>query len=344
MDNTNDPMVRRSLKYLFYNVFCPALLFLSVDKFLSAMSRNKKLIIMYHGVRKGNQRINGRHITARQFERQLRYFSRHFTVVPLHQICEMRIRGVVPSRRTIALTFDDGFLNNVTVALPLLRKYGVPATFFLCSAALEDKSYLHPADLIDLVRVAGGTDEISIAGDTFVRRGHQFKSISKGLTAYEQLSSLPLDRWHSVMNTLKGKFDVDKLTADVDKELYTLVDNASIDQLGKDALAWIGSHSHHHVDLTRLSDEEFARELKASKKILSAGSGKPVESVAFPYGYYNASVIRQAHASGFKYLIAGGDVPPEFNNDVFPRIGVLDGAGFGYTILSIRRGFGRFGF
>src|SRR5690606_32590278 len=168
---TNDPMVRRSVKYLFYNVFCPALLFLSVDKFLSAMSRNKKLIIMYHGVRNGQLRINGRHITAKQFERQLQYFSRHFTVVTLHEICEMRIRGIVPVRRTIALTFDDGFLNNATVALPLLRKYGMPATFFLCSAAIEDASYLHPSDVIDLIRVAGGTDEISIAGDTFVRAG-----------------------------------------------------------------------------------------------------------------------------------------------------------------------------
>lgn len=337
-------MVRRSLKYLFYNVLCPVLLFLSADKFLSAMSSNKRLIIMYHGVRKGKRRINGRHITAEQFERQLRYFSRHFTVVPLHEICEMRIRGIVPARRAIALTFDDGFLNNVNVALPLLRKYGMPATFFLCSAAIQDKLYLHPSDLLDLIRVAGGTDEISIAGDTFVRRGHQLTSTITGRNAYEQVSSLPVDRWHSVMKTLKEKFEIDKLIPDVDRELYTLIDNASIDQLARDELSGIGSHSHHHLDLTRLSKEEVGLELQTSGKILGAHSAKPVESVAFPYGYYNALVIGQARAAGFKYLIAGGDVPAEFNNEVFPRIGVLDGAGFAWTVLSIRRGFGRFGF
>ena len=337
-------MIRRSLKYLFYNVLCPALLFLSADKFLSAMSGNKRLIIMYHGVRKGKQRINGRHITAGEFERQLRYFSRHFAVVPLPEICEMKIRGIVPVRRTIALTFDDGFLNNVTVALPLLRKYGMPATFFLCTAAIEDTSYLHPSDLLDLARVAGGTDEISIAGDTFARQGHQLRSIATGRNAYEQVSSLPLDRWHSVMNTLKGKFEVNKLTADVNKELYALIDDTSIDQFVNDDLAGIGSHSHHHVDLTQLQEEEIFRELESSKKILGAHTAKPVESVAFPYGYYNATVIRQARALGFRYLIAGGDVPPEFSNEVFPRIGVLDGAGFGYAILSVRWGFGRFGF
>ena len=337
-------MIRRALKYLVYNVVCPALLFLSVDKFLSAMSRNKKLIVMYHGVRKGQQRINGRHVTAEQFERQLHYFSRHFTVVPLREICEMKIHGIIPRRRTIALTFDDGFLNNITVALPLLRKYGMPATFFLCTAALEDVSYLHPSDLLDLIRVGGGMDGISVAGDRFVRQGHQLIGTATGRNAYEQVSSLPLDRWHAVMKEMRKKFEVDKLTAEIDKELFTLIDNASIDQLAKDDLSGIGSHSHHHVDLTQLQDEEIFQELALSKKILGAYMAKPVESVAFPYGYYNATVIRQARALGFRYLIAGGDVPPEFSNEVFPRIGVLDGAGYGYTILSISWGFKRFGF
>lgn len=337
-------MIRRTLKYLFYNVLCPALLFLSVDKFLSAISGNKKLIIMYHGVRKGKQRLNGRHITAEQFERQLLYFSRHFTVVPLHEICEMRPRGIVPVRRTIALTFDDGFLNNVTVALPLLRKYRMPATFFVCTAAIEDASYHHPSDLLDLVRVAGVTKEISIAGDTFVRQGHQLTSKATGRSAYEQVSSLPLDQWHPVMNALKGKFDIGKRNADINMELVALIDAATIEELAKDELASIGSHSHHHVDLTQLQEEEIFGELESSIKILCAHTAKPVESVAFPYGYYNARVIGQARAAGFRYLIAGGDVPVDFKNDVFPRIGVLDGASFAWTILSVRRGFRRFGF
>src|SRR5690606_1174784 len=163
-------------------------------------------------------------------------------------------------------------------------------------------------------------------------------STATGRNAYEELSSLPLNRWHAVMKEMREKFEIDKLTQDVDRELYTLIDNASIDQLAKVDLFGIGSHSHHHVDLTQLQDEEIFQELESSKKILGAHTAKPVESVAFPYGYYNALVIRQARAAGFKYLIAGGDVPAEFKNDVFPRIGVLDGAGFAWTILSIRWG------
>ena len=84
---------------------------------------------MYHGVRTGQLRINGRHITAKHFEKQLQYFKRKFSVVPLDQLCEMKFAGVVPEKHAIALTFDDGFVNNLTVALPLLEKYGLPATF-----------------------------------------------------------------------------------------------------------------------------------------------------------------------------------------------------------------------
>lgn len=337
-------MVKRLLRYLFYDVYCPALLLVSADKLLSAMTRSKKLIIMYHGVRGGRQRINARHVTAADFERQLRYFTRYFSIVSLREICEMQTRGIVPSRRTIALTFDDGFLNNVTVALPLLRKYRAPATFFLCSAAVEDRSYVHPSDLLDLIRTNLGGQTIRIGEDTFIRNGHRLISTTTGVNVYKYVSSLPMDRWHAVMSRLKSESGLEKRTDGVDEELYALIDTASLTELANEDLADIGSHCHHHVDLTRLEGREIDGELESSKKILGVQSGRRIESVAFPYGDYNADVIGRARALGFKYLIAGGDVPEEFSGDVFPRVGVLDGGSFAWTILSIRRGFGRFGF
>src|SRR5690242_10183124 len=124
--------MRRVLKFFFHQIICQLLLFSGAAQVLRSLSSNKRLIVMYHGVRKNRGRINGRHITAKQFEQQLRYFSKHYKVVSLEEICSMKQQGITPERNTIALTFDDGFLNNITTALPLLMKYQMPATFFVC--------------------------------------------------------------------------------------------------------------------------------------------------------------------------------------------------------------------
>jgi peptidoglycan/xylan/chitin deacetylase (PgdA/CDA1 family) len=337
-------MIRKITKYIFHHIFCNTLLLLSADRLISNLIGHKRLIVMYHGVRTTRQRINGRHITATQFERHLKYFTRHFDVIPLHEICEMKLRGIIPKRKTIALTFDDGFLNNLTVAVPLLEQYEVPATFFLCGAAIEDDMYFHPVDWIDLVRFSPGDMEVTIGEDMFLRHRHELRSRESNRPAYQYINALPLYQLNTVLEKMKKDFSSERLTSGVHKELYALVRGASIDDLIGHDLVRVGSHGYHHVNLSILPKEEIDHEMVNSKKALSNYSKQPVEAVAFPYGSYNVNVIESAERTGFKYLIAGGEVSAEFKNLVFPRIGVLDGAGFAYSMLTINLGFRRFGF
>lgn len=336
-------MLRTFSKYILHNVFCPVVLFL-MEGFIQGIIRHKRLIIMYHGVRKEEQRINGRHISAVQFERQLRYFIRHFDVVPLNDICEMKLRRVVPIRKTISITFDDGYLNNLTVALPLLEKYGLPATFFLSTAAFENADYTHPADRIDLIRASTGSAEIAfsehapIDSRNFIGRNHAERY---GYHYLHALSVRPLNR---LLDKLNREFPLKDLTRNVNQELYALMDKASVEDMAARKLADIGSHGYHHVNLSALSDGEIDDELSLSRMILAKLSGRPVQSVAFPYGCFDDRVLASARKAGFDYLIAAGDVQSRDENRVFPRIGVLDGASFSYAMLSVLFGFRKFGF
>ena len=296
---------------------------------------------MYHGVRSGNNRINGRHITAEHFEKQLRYFKKRFTIVTLRQLCEMKVQGIIPRERTIALTFDDGFLNNLTTALPLLEKYKIPATFFICTAGIGDQTYSHPTDRIDLIRISGEPTSIQINEEKFFRKDHQVVSGKGGENAYHYINKLSFKQWLKANNDLKAQLD-DKTTQQYN-ELHQLLDEASVRDLLKSELVSAGSHSHHHINLSALAPEEVQFQLQESKTVLNSYL-QPVDTVAFPYGFYNNSTIAIAKDVGYRYLIAGGHVDPPFDKDVFPRIGVLDGAGFSYTMLMISNGFKRFGF
>lgn len=62
----------------------------------------------------------------------------------------------------------------------------------------------------------------------------------------------------------------------------------------------IGSHGLDHLDLTKLPDRELENELKESKGLIEEKINGPVESLAYPFGYFNDRVIAAVKAAGYK--------------------------------------------
>ena len=337
--------MKRYLKFLFYRGLCPFLLFIGFDKFLRRVSGYKNLIIMYHGVsRDTNPPINGRHLPVDQFEKQLVYFRKHFNVIPLTDLCDMALKGIRPEKHTIALTFDDGYLNNISNALPLLKKYQIPATFFISSVSLDEQDYVHPSDYLDLINFY--IDEsVEVNGKLFRKdKYHLVASANRKWNIYQYINSLSLSLWEKTLSDLSRKYRYNDITAHVSDETYKLITGSTLSVLLSEDLINIGSHGHWHVNLAMLSEDEIREQLTRSKAIFNKHGLKPVETLAFPYGYFNDKVLSLCRDHGHKYLIAGGRVDKTNRGTVFPRIGILNLAGFAFNILSINRGFGRFGF
>lgn len=335
--------MKRLIKFFLFEVLYPGALLLGADRMLRKRGEYKRLIIMYHGVSASEQRtLNGRHLAVKQFERQLQYLRKNFDIVSLETICESKYQKRKFVRHTIALTFDDGFVNNITTALPLLEKYNIPATFFICSASLADNNYLHPSEWLDVIGLKHGS--VSINSQTFVRTGYSLVHTETGQTAYHYLNSLSYQQWNNVLTELKKRYDLSTLTSNVNREVLAVATADDVRRLGTSPVAAIGSHSHFHVNLTQLTLREVEHELQRSKSLLEQCVTKPVPSVAFPYGLYNEDTIMASRNVGYKYLIAAGDVPEKFNNDVFPRTGVLGARNYARNIVSINHAFKRFGF
>jgi peptidoglycan/xylan/chitin deacetylase (PgdA/CDA1 family) len=84
-------------------------------------------------------------ISPEKFERQLRWLARWRRVVPLEET--LRVTG---RRRLVAITFDDGFRDNLTVALPLLEKFRLPMTLFVTAGFLGRDTYLSTSELREI--------------------------------------------------------------------------------------------------------------------------------------------------------------------------------------------------
>ncbi|HMP72846.1 MAG TPA: polysaccharide deacetylase family protein [Kiritimatiellia bacterium] len=100
-------------------------------------------LVTYHGVDdRDDPVINGDRLQTdpRSFEGHLIQLARAFTIVDL----KVAVAGFLETgqwpRRGLAITFDDGYLNNVTIAAPILRRLGLPATFFVTVDFVEGRS------------------------------------------------------------------------------------------------------------------------------------------------------------------------------------------------------------
>jgi peptidoglycan/xylan/chitin deacetylase (PgdA/CDA1 family) len=93
----------------------------------------KPLILMYHGVSDseamGLSGRTGKHVNKDRFAKQLKAVARYYKVVSLSDLVEEVERG--KGNGIVAITFDDGYLNNFSVAAPILEDLRIPATFFV---------------------------------------------------------------------------------------------------------------------------------------------------------------------------------------------------------------------
>jgi peptidoglycan/xylan/chitin deacetylase (PgdA/CDA1 family) len=103
---------------------------------LRRLHRHRLAILCYHSI--VDRRLppwvaaGGLHLGVERFREQMAFLARHYRVIPLEALLDAtpdRVRR--PPARAVALTFDDGYENNLSLAVPILAEFGFPATIFL---------------------------------------------------------------------------------------------------------------------------------------------------------------------------------------------------------------------
>lgn len=321
----------------------PTLLTLGFEKLLLSFKSNKNIIINFHGVTniKGN-RFNNRHIDASEFEKIIIYLNKNYNVVPLKDIFEIYRSKKTTSKRTIALTFDDGYINNFTVALPILKKHNVPATFYLISEGLVNKDFYVWPDVIDLIQKNTKQDLVFSFG-TFKFPNFYCEELKLSLVDLMKKSG---NKREDYLNEIKTKYPVYLTEAAKFPELIKLITKEEIAAYKNEPMIEYGSHTHLHYNLEHLNEQKCLEEVNRSKQLIEESIGKSIVSLAFPDGSYNATTIANCKKAGYENVTAVSYKLNENNTDpyILSRFTISNSTTFESNILRLVMQYDEFGF
>lgn len=117
---------------------------LQLTRFAAWWNRKRVTILCYHGVTERVKRHpndpSGLHVRADRFEAQLNYLRRHYQVISLAKFLEARRTNAPLPHKSVVLTFDDGYRNFLTGALPRLIERQMPVSVFLITDRIRAES------------------------------------------------------------------------------------------------------------------------------------------------------------------------------------------------------------
>jgi len=234
-----------------------------------------------------------------EFDWQLAVLSRWFTVLSLREATARLHSGTLPVRAA-CVTFDDGYADNVTVALPFLRRRGLPATFFLATAFIDGGRMWNDSVIETVRRVRGDTlDARSLGLGVLLVSSidHRRKAIASLL---EAMKYLPLEERQGRVEELGSGASLD-LPRDL---MMTTEQVQYLHASGMD----VGAHTVSHPILAKLDPERAGIEIRDGKNRLEAITGAPVTLFAYPNGKpgrdYRAEHVGMVKQLGFEAAVS----------------------------------------
>jgi peptidoglycan/xylan/chitin deacetylase (PgdA/CDA1 family) len=239
--------------------------------------RPKFLVLCYHRIGTAGIPLFSE-LPPNVFEAQMRYVRRRYRVLSLDELCEEMEK---PSGKgdAVAVTFDDGYRDLYSHALPVLRKYQIPATIFLPVTCIET-GQVPWYDRIFLALQVFPKDKFEI--DLDCRRSFQLTSFHTRLQAaaeiIQYLRTLPDDRRKEYCAGLE-----ERIILPQDELRDRMLTWEQIRAMGREGINF-GSHTMTHPAVSQLTASQLDSELGESKRVLENRIGSPAVHFAYPFG------------------------------------------------------------
>lgn len=265
-----------------------------------AGSKARLSILNYHRVHPEVDPINPGEIDVQIFTWQMELIANNFNVLTVGEAADLLLKGQLPDR-ALCITFDDGYADNVEIALPILKKFSLRATFFIATGFLD-----------------GGR----MWNDTVIESVRSFPAGVLDLSG-QQLGQYRLDSWqdrHNAYSAIIGKIKhlpqqqrqslvdwIASMVPEGNESMTLMMRSDQVMELHQNDME-IGGHTATHPILSSIPDEQAVREIAEGKTRLEAITGAPVSVFAYPNGKpgqdYLARHCDMVRQQGFKAAVS----------------------------------------
>ncbi|HSP23889.1 MAG TPA: polysaccharide deacetylase family protein [Saliniramus sp.] len=302
-----------------------------------------RFVLVYHRVARPRHDPWGLCVSPERFAGQVAALAAYGPIFTVSELARRVSDGTAP-RRASAISFDDGYADNLHVAAPLLGRHGVPMTVYLAAGLLDGKTpfwwdtlarlLLAPPDLPERIELALGETTLSWSRPpgALPPTDPAWRSWTEGgprerlfLDLWARMRLLDVHARTSALRQLACFVE-----AGAQDPADRPLDGAEAAQLAAMQNVEIGAHTMTHPSLPCLHPDDAEREIAASREACEAIASRPVESFSYPYGDHEARVVEMVRALGFTSACTTlGSPVPRRGLDRFrlPRIQALDWTG-----------------
>jgi peptidoglycan/xylan/chitin deacetylase (PgdA/CDA1 family) len=280
----------------------PTLRKLKIDNVINKVLGKNILQITYHGVSNDDLTMySPRHIQSNLFEQQIKYFKQNFDIVSVKEAFELRNKKNDLKTKYLAISFDDGYLNNYTTMWPIIEQFKVPVTIFVCGSNLlaVDRPYLWPEFAENFIK--------NNRNLSFKFKSYNFEKLidqSTNLDFFNWIKRQSFATRNEIFEFIEDRYKVSEKIYQTPKDVWQLMSPSQLIEISKSPLIEIGAHGHHHLNLSELAIKEVQSDLYHAKNTIQDLLGKNIDMLAYPDGSYNESVIEIARHLGYKYQLA----------------------------------------
>lgn len=270
---------------------------------LSALSpagpRARLSILIFHRVLDAPDPLFPDEVDRRRFDEIAGWLARWFNVLPLGDAVQRLVAGTLPSRAA-AITFDDGYADNWTNAVPILQRHGLSATFFIATGFLNGGRMWNDTIIESVRRTNATTLDLSQFGcGAWSIEGAEAKRAAIG-RLLTRVKHLPFSQRDEVVRFVPAVCGVE-LPTDL------MMTDDQVVQMVASGME-VGAHTRSHPILTRLDDDLAAEEILASRKYLSTLLSRDIDLFAYPNGRqgddFDARHVRMVRELGFRAAVA----------------------------------------
>lgn len=254
-------------------------------------------------------------ITPATFESQIRWFQKIGEIVPYQRLLDFTRPNAQP---LFSITFDDGWIDNFTIAEPILQRLDVPFTIFLTTSVMEKGHLIWPEDVTLKTRQA-----LSSTSDAEIRRCIQplfsrppgtRENLPIRIMLQEAIEELKLITETERTERIGHFFESLRLSEEpLRGHMMTWADAEEMRRRG----VYFGSHSHTHRICSEASQEELCCELETSMDQFQRNLAVKIDAFAYPNARYKGSEASALRETGYLYAFRLHNLPVESDQNPY---------------------------